>query len=112
MLRFIDAFQARDIAPYIHVMRYHVHELVCHYGNISRFNHQGLEKLNDNITKQYFRGTNHRLGGNTAMKQVLQKQNRISLLEEHKRKPERILKCGICGNVGHTKVTHFKGELN
>ncbi len=37
---------------------HHLHEFVELYGDVNLFNQQGLEKLNDQTTTQFFRGTN------------------------------------------------------
>ena len=42
----------------------HVAEFMRLHGGILQFSQQGLEKYNDVMTKQYFRGTNHK--GETA----------------------------------------------
>ncbi|XP_069113729.1 uncharacterized protein [Argopecten irradians] len=81
---YVSLYQCRDITPYIHTLRYHVSELLQLHGNLVRFSQQGLEKMNDIITKSYFRATNHR--GLSALKQVMEKQNRLVLLARHKRK--------------------------
>ncbi|XP_033730336.1 uncharacterized protein LOC117319683 isoform X1 [Pecten maximus] len=81
---YVSLYQCRDITPYIHTLRYHVSELFQLHGNLVRFSQQGLEKMNDIITESYLRATNHR--GHSALKQVMEKQNRLVLLARHKRK--------------------------
>ncbi|XP_060083702.1 uncharacterized protein LOC132562943 [Ylistrum balloti] len=81
---YVSLYQSRDITPYIHALRYHVSELIKFHGNLVSFSQQGLEKMNDIITKSYFRATNHK--GLLALKQVMEKQNRLVLLSKHKRK--------------------------
>ena len=44
------------------------------------FNQQGLERLNDITTKHYQRATKHQ--DYEALKQVLEKRNRIEFLED------------------------------
>ena len=39
----------------LHVLVSHIPEFLKLYGSITSFSQQGLEKLNDNITKSYFR---------------------------------------------------------
>lgn len=99
---YVDTYQARDITPYMHVLRFHVGELVRLHGNIIKYSQQGLEKLNDIVTKQYFRSSSHK--GQIALKQVMEKQNRMTFLEDFKRKKNEKL-CSICRQNGHTKVT-------
>ena len=50
-------------------------EFLDMYGTIVAFSQQGLEKLNDEVTQDYFRSTNHRDG--EAQKQLLLKLNRL-----------------------------------
>jgi hypothetical protein len=61
------------ITPYINTFVHHLHEFVELYGNVKVFNQQGLEKLNDQTTTQFFRGTNRK----EFLKQLLNKRNRI-----------------------------------
>ena len=58
----------KDVTPYIHAFANHVCEFLYQYHNISFFNQQGLEKLNDTTTKMFFRGTN--MKGKDALKQL------------------------------------------
>ncbi len=44
---------------YIHAMLNHVGQFVRVHGSILPFTQQGLEKLNDVMTKHYFRATSH-----------------------------------------------------
>ena len=50
------------------------------HGTLAPFSQQGLMKLNDDLTKDYFRSTNHR--DSDAVKQMLLKQNRIEDLTD------------------------------
>ena len=78
---FITIYQKKDVTPYMHAMAQHVPEfLQLHKGNIVQFTQQGLEKLNDVSTKNYQRSSNHR--DHEALKQMLQKMNRIELLRD------------------------------
>ena len=98
------AFLCKDITPYMHVLAYHVPEVMRMYGNISYFCQQGLEKLNHLVTKWYFRSTNF---GSSSLKQIMQKQHRIHLLEEKcKRQPKWQVTCSLCNKQdGHNKRT-------
>lgn len=78
----------------MHLLLYHVVELIHLHGNLVNFTQQGLEKTNDNFIKQYFRGTNFE--GNVALKQIFEKQNRMFKLESSKREKEWIVKCNLC----------------
>lgn len=98
-----SVYLAKDITPYMHVLCYHFPEVMRLHGNPSMFCQQGLEKLNDMVTKWYFRSTNF---GKTAIKQIMQKQYRLRLLETHsKRSPKWSVKCSICNKQGHNRST-------
>lgn len=66
-----------DITPYMHLLAFHVPEVMRLHGNISHFCQQGLEKLNDLVTKWYHRSTNF---GPSALAQILSKQHRLHIL--------------------------------
>ena len=69
------------------------------HGSLSQFTQQGLEKLNDHITKWYFRSTG--FNQQVALKQLLQKQNCLRKLElDGKRKPN--WKCRKCKSLSHS----------
>ncbi|XP_069136601.1 uncharacterized protein [Argopecten irradians] len=99
---YVSCYQAKDITPYIHMLRYHVGELIRKHGAIVRYSQQGLEKLNDTVTKQFFRGTSHK--GTGALKQVLEKQNRLTFLSSKKRMKEK-RKCRKCLATDHNSAT-------
>ena len=44
----------------MHVLVAHVPKFLRDVGSLGKFSQQGLEKLNDGITKAYFKSTNHR----------------------------------------------------
>ena len=74
ILLFLSVYQAKHVTPYIHILVSHIPEFLSLYGPISPFSQQGLEKFNDDITKDYFRSMNHRDG--EALK-LLFKLNRL-----------------------------------
>lgn len=47
---FCEVYLIKDAAPYMRVLAYHVLESSQLHGNLSLFNQEGLEKLNDSIT--------------------------------------------------------------
>ena len=55
--RFLSVYQSKHVTPYMHALISHVSELVSLHGNIVAFTQQGLEKLNDTTTKNYFEAT-------------------------------------------------------
>lgn len=64
----------------MHAFVSHLHEFVHLYKDINAFNCQGLEKLNDLSTGQYFKGTNKQ---DTALHQMLKKRNRMEYLSTY-----------------------------
>ena len=101
---FTSVYQSKDVTPYIHAFAQHVHEFLRLYGNIVIFSQQGLEKLNDLTTKHYQRATNHQ--GYQALKQVLEKRNRIELLEDDGyQRSKQVQTCSVCRQPGHNKCS-------
>lgn len=98
---YVTVYQCRDFTPYMHLLRSHVPKLVERHKNIVKFTQQGLEKANDNITKQFFRATNHK--GNAALKQIIEKQNRMFALEKCQRQKEKQTICTKCHIEGHRR---------
>lgn len=98
---YVKLFQAKDITPYVHCLKYHVSELVETYGNISGFTQQGLEKLNDQLTKSYFRGTNFRL--DDALEQVILRHCRMKQLDSLTRPCGKVHHCSKCGETTHRR---------
>jgi len=66
---------------------------------ICMFNQQGLEKLNNLTTKHFPRASNHR--EYNALKQVLEKRNRLELLEMMVIEGQ---KGSICKLTGHNRL--------
>jgi len=77
LLLYQTCFFKDTITPYMHVFSHHLFEFVHIHGNIRRFTLQGLEKLNDKTTQQYFKATDKKM----YEKQILEKRNRIEYLE-------------------------------
>ena len=78
MSLFTCVYQTENVTPYLHVLASHIPEFLKLYGSITPFSQQGLEKLNDDITKSYFRSTNHH--DISSLHQLLLKLNRIEEL--------------------------------
>ena len=98
---FLATFQAKDITPYMHAFLYHVVEMLIMHKNINFFNQQGLEKLNDSCTKDFFKSTN--MKEMDALKQIMYKRHRIQVLEmEGHARVERANKCSNCSMGGHS----------
>ena len=93
-------FQTKHVTPYIHVLVSHIPEFLSLYDPISLFSQQGLEKLNDDLAKDYFRSTNHRDG--EALKQLLLKLNRLEeLANDDFCRKKKEYQCHSCKMVGH-----------
>ena len=103
---FIQVYQTKHVTPYMHALVAHLPEFLMLYGSIIPFTQQGLERLNDQYTHFYFRGTNHH--DYVALKQLLLKKNCIELLTDegcvHPKK-KQVHACSSCGIPGHNKIT-------
>ena len=96
-------FLAKDVTPYMHILCNHLPQAMRMHGNVVDFCQQGLEKLNDMITKWYFRSTNY---SKTALTQIMHKQYRIRQLEgKCRRAPKFQMTCSKCDKTGHNKRT-------
>ena len=100
--KFASLYQTKDVTPYMHAFAMHVPQFLHLHGNISLFTQQGLEKLNDFTTKFYQRSSNHH--DNSSLKQVLEKYNRLELLEYHGcQRIKKKIRCSVCKDEGHNK---------
>ena len=101
--KFIDVYHSDKVTPYMHAMMHHVGEFLRLHGSILPFTQQGLEKYNDAMTKDYFRGTCHR--GEEALLQIMQKRNRIEYLQDENAKipKHHEVSCSNCKAVGHNR---------
>lgn len=75
---FSGLYHNEEITPYIHFFCFHLPEQYEKFGNLNYFTTQGLEKLNDFSTHQFFSSTNKK---ESFIKQMLEKDFRIALLE-------------------------------
>ena len=89
MKLFLSLYQTKHVTPYMHALAQHVPEAVALHGRLSLFNQQGLEKLNQNQTKDFYRSTNYR--GTEAMLMLLQKKNKVEELRDSGYERERKL---------------------
>ena len=55
---YTNCFEKIEVTPYIHLFTCHLDFLIVRDGDIDLFNIQGLEKLNDMSTREYFNATN------------------------------------------------------
>ena len=74
---FLTVYNKATVTPYMHAFVQHLHEFIHLYKDINAFNCQGLEKLNDMTTNQFFKGTNK---SENALHQILKKRNRMEYL--------------------------------
>ena len=101
---FLGCYSTKDVTPYIHAFVNHVCEFLYKYHNISFFNQQGLEKLNETTTKMFFRGTN--MKGKNALTHLILKRSRITTLENKGSfREKRKVRCRYCYKDGHTILT-------
>lgn len=99
---FMKVYLKKDVTPYMHVLQFHVAETLRLHGNVSFFSQQGLEKMNDVVTKWFFRSSNYR--GEDSLKQVMMKQNRLNYLSSSCSRVKTVtVKCKQCSTVGHNK---------
>jgi hypothetical protein len=77
---FLSLYQRYDITPYLHSMVHHLPEMHKKYGNLNYFSAQGLEKLNDFSTSDFFRSTNK---SKEFLKQILNKDYRMMITGEN-----------------------------
>ena len=79
---FLSVYSNKDVTPYIHTFVYHMHEFHEMLSKINlkinQFSLQGVEKKNDLVTSQYYRGTNRHF--KKCLKFILLKNNRIDFL--------------------------------
>lgn len=100
---FLEVYQTKHVTPYMHTLVYHIPEFISLYGSLAPFSQQGLEKLNDNITKDYFRSTNHR---KDSLESLMMKLNRLQELSDTKEQTHyQIHCCKLCKQPGHNSRT-------
>lgn len=101
---FLTLYQSKDVTPYMHALNAHVPEFLSLYKNIAYFTQQGMEKINDTASKDYFRSTNHT--GISALKQLFLKKNRIHFLEaEGCERVKARYRCKNCSKNSHNIKT-------
>ena len=54
---FIDIYSTDDVTPYIHTLYCHLHQQVKDHGDITLFNQEPVESLNDLTTREYYNST-------------------------------------------------------
>ena len=97
---FTTVYQTRHVTPYMHVLVAHVPKFLKDIGSLAPYSQQGLEKLNDEITKDYFKSTNHRDHG--ALSQIMLKLNRLEeLTDQQYYRTKHLHSCSNCKEIGH-----------
>jgi len=72
-----ENLRKNTIPPYIHVLSYHLCEMIDTYGSINKFTTQSLEKLNDFTTQYYHLCSNKKNKNKSFLRQLIKKRNRI-----------------------------------
>ena len=79
---FLEAFliinENKKITPFIHALFYHVPEFIQKHKNLSLFQTQAFEKLNDVRKTHYFRNTNKK--NEAFIEQLVEKANRLEFI--------------------------------
>ena len=102
--QYYSLYTAASVTPYMHAFAQHVPEFLKLYGNINLFNQQGLEKYNDQCSRDYFRSTNHK--SLEALRQMMLKKNRMQLLDAMGAgRLKRSYLCSNCHENRHTIKT-------
>jgi len=78
---FIKLNGPESITPYIHAFVFHLPEFIKIHRNVNLFNMQGLEKLNDFMTRNYHSSTNKHLPGQQYLFQLMKKRNRLEYFD-------------------------------
>ena len=59
VLSFTFIYQAKDVIPYMHALAMQMGDFIQLHSSVVKFTQQGLEKLNDLITKHFQSANNH-----------------------------------------------------
>jgi hypothetical protein len=79
--KFLYIFNEQEITPYLHATCFHfADQYQSLNGKINLYSTEGLEKLNDFSTYQFFRATNKKTSAkSTYIKQILERDQRIEM---------------------------------
>ena len=100
---FTSIYQTKHVTPYIHILVSHIPQFIKIYGTLAPFSQQGLEKLNDNLTKNYFSSTNHH--DSESLSQLIFKLNRLEELSHDSYRIKNTHACTLCKSIGHNSRT-------
>jgi hypothetical protein len=67
----------KHVTPYIHAFVDHLHEMIAAHGDVCLWTMQGLEKLNDILTKEYFTSTNKHAD---FLEQLIHRRHRMEIM--------------------------------
>ncbi|RNA33906.1 hypothetical protein BpHYR1_024178 [Brachionus plicatilis] len=81
---FLKIYLSTHLTPYIHAFTTHLFQFQRVYGDINLFNLQGLEKLNDQTTNEYFKSSNK---GPKTMVQLILRRLRMDHFMNHSNQP-------------------------
>jgi hypothetical protein len=73
---YLKVFNDSNVTVYMHIFASHLYEFVLLYDDVNMFTMQGLEKLNDITTKQFFCSTNKRAD---YLVQLMEQRNRVEI---------------------------------
>ena len=104
--KFTTIYQKKNVTPYMHIMAMHVPEFLLKYKTLVIFTQQGMEKLNDQTTIDFAKSTNHNYHNLEALKQLVDKRNRIEYLQDSgfQRVPRQNI-CSVCHDKRHNSRT-------
>lgn len=77
-VKYVSLYTQTSVTPYMHMFNHHLIDQFKKYGNINYFNTQGLEKLNDLSTMDYFKATNKK---DDYCFQILKRNMRMNYLD-------------------------------
>ena len=80
MKMYLCLYHVDNVSVYMHIFASHLHEFIDLYGNINLFNCEGLEKLNDYSTLEYYRSTNKK---GKVTNQILHHRMRVLFFENN-----------------------------
>lgn len=86
----------------MHILAQHVPDFLHIYKSINQFTQQGMEKLNDQTTLDFAKSTNHNYHNLDALKQLIQKRNRI---DHGYQRSQKEITCSTCKGKGHNSRT-------
>ena len=79
---YIKAYGKDEIIVYIHIFVSHLHEFVELHGDVNLFNQEGLEKLNNITSVQFFKSTNKRNNNHAYLQQLMHKRIRMEVISK------------------------------